>query len=74
MMQSFVILKVQNGTQTEIAALYNMTDNTFKAYHIKEHPFCGAHTLLPDGNAILVGGEATHESIAWSDYSCACIV
>lgn len=50
-------LQVLNGTQTEIAALYNMTSNTFVPFHITEHPFCGAHTLLPDGRAIIVGGE-----------------
>ena len=41
-----------------MAAIYNMTDNTFKPYHITEHPFCSAHTLLPDGNAIIVGGAS----------------
>ena len=51
-------LQVLNGTQTEMAAIYNMTDNTFKPYHITEHPFCSAHTLLPDGNAIIVGGAS----------------
>ena len=65
-------LKVENGTQTEIAAIYNMTDNTFKPYHIREHPFCGAHTLLPDGNAIIVGG-VSHSSAFHLRIACICI-
>ena len=65
-------LKVENGTQTEIAAIYNMTDNTFKPYHIREHPFCGAHTLLPDGNAIIVGG-VSHSSAFHLHVACICI-
>ena len=55
-------LQVLNGSHTEIAALYNMTSNTFVPYHITEHPFCGAHTLLPDGRAIIVGGKGMLQS------------
>ena len=47
--------QVDDGTQTEIAALYDMTTNTFVPYHITEHPFCSGHTLLPDGRGIIVG-------------------
>ena len=70
--QGLIDLKVENGTQTEIAAIYNMTDNTFKPYHIREHPFCGAHTLLPDGNAIIVGG-VSHSSASCLHIACICI-
>ena len=48
-------LQVDDGTQTEITALYDMTTNTFVPYHITEHPFCSGHTLLPDGRGIIVG-------------------
>ena len=53
----YMFLQVDNGTQTEIAAIYNMTDNTFEPYHIKENPFCGGQTLLANGQGVLVGGE-----------------
>lgn len=49
--------QVDGGTQTEIAALYNMTDDTFVPFHIPESPFCSGHTLLPDGRGLVVGGE-----------------
>lgn len=45
------------GAQTELAALYNRSSNTFTPFHIAENPFCGAHTLLPDGRAVVVGGD-----------------
>ena len=51
--------QVDDGTQTEIAALYDMTTNTFVPYHITEHPFCSGHTLLPDGRGIIVGMSLT---------------
>ncbi|KAL0048178.1 hypothetical protein WJX82_009358 [Trebouxia sp. C0006] len=50
-------LTVDNGTQTEVAALYNMTDNTFVPFHIPESPFCSGHTLLPDGRGLVIGGD-----------------
>lgn len=46
-----------NGTQQEVAAFYNLTSNTFQPFHITEHPFCSGETLLPDGQALIVGGE-----------------
>ena len=52
-----MVLQVDNGNNTEVAAMYNMTSNTFKPYHIAEHPFCSGHTLLPNGSAIIVGGR-----------------
>jgi len=51
-------VQVDNKTETEMAAIYNMTDNTFKPFHIKEHPFCSGQTLLPSGQGIIVGGES----------------
>lgn len=47
---------MDNNTRAEIAAIYNMTDNTFKPFHITEHPFCSAQTLLPNGQGVIVGG------------------
>ena len=49
--------QVANGTQTELAAIYNMTDNTFVPFHIPESPFCSGHLLLPDGRGLVIGGE-----------------
>ena len=51
-------LQAANGTQQEVGAFYNMTSNTFVPFHIAEHPFCSAHTLLPDGQAFVLGGES----------------
>lgn len=66
----FVIhnLQVDNGTQTEVAALYNMTDNTFVPFHIPESPFCSGHTLLPDGRGLVIGGEVSSKILYTSDY------
>ena len=50
--------QVLNGTQTEIAAFYNMSSNTFTPFHIAEHPFCSGHALLPNGEGIVIGGKA----------------
>ena len=46
---SWMTMQANDGTQTEIAALYDIKTNTFEPYHITEHPFCSGHTLLPDG-------------------------
>ena len=43
------VVQVNDGIQTEIAALYDTSTNTFEPYHITEHPFCSGHTILPDG-------------------------
>lgn len=45
-----------NTTQPESGALYNTATNTFTPLHIAENPFCGAQTLLPDGQGVVVGG------------------
>ncbi len=50
-------VQVDDGTQTEIAAVYNMTSNTFVPFHIPESPFCAGHTLLPDGRGLVLGGK-----------------
>jgi hypothetical protein len=50
--------QVDNGTQTEVAAIYNMTSNAFVPFHIPESPFCAGHLLLPDGKGLVIGGEA----------------
>lgn len=51
------VMQVDNGTTSECAALYNLENNTFVPYHVAELPICGGHTLLPDGRALIVGGE-----------------
>ena len=67
---AFVIhnLQVDNGTQTEVAALYNMSDNTFVPFHIPESPFCSGHTLLPDGRGLVIGGEVSSKTLYTSDH------
>ena len=59
--QTVLTTQVKNNTQTEMAAIYNMTSNTFTPFHITEHPFCSAQTLLPDGQGIIVGGKGLLE-------------
>ncbi|KAL0036357.1 hypothetical protein WJX77_003871 [Trebouxia sp. C0004] len=49
-------LLVDNGTRVESAAFYNLTDNTFKPFHIAEGALCSGHALLPDGSALIGGG------------------
>ena len=51
------VMQVDNGTTSECAALYYLENNTFVPYHVAELPICGGHTLLPDGRALIVGGE-----------------
>lgn len=66
---------MDNGTQTEVAALYNMTDNTFVPFHIPESPFCSGHTLLPDGRGLVIGGEVSSKILHTSDrYIFICLV
>ncbi|KAL0048241.1 hypothetical protein WJX82_010870 [Trebouxia sp. C0006] len=48
-----------NTTQPESGALYNTSTNTFVPLHIAENPFCGAQTLLPNGQGVVVGGDAS---------------
>lgn len=57
------VLQVENDIQAEIAAIYNSTSNTFRPFHMKEHPFCSGQTLLPNGQGIIVGGE-------WLNWHC----
>lgn len=52
-------MQVANGSFTEIASIYDTVTNTFEPFHIPEAPFCGAQTILPDGRAILVGGDTS---------------
>ena len=49
---------MDNGTRVESAAFYNLTDNTFRPFHIAESPLCSGHALLPDGSALIGGGKA----------------
>lgn len=42
-------MQAGNINQTESAAIYNMTDNTYKPYHTKESAFCSGQTLDPSG-------------------------
>lgn len=53
------LMQVANGSFTEIASIYDTVTNTFEPFHIPEAPFCGAQTILPDGRAILVGGDTS---------------
>lgn len=50
-------MQVDNGTQSETASLYNLTDNTFKPFHMTELAEAGGHVLLPDGRGLIVGGQ-----------------
>ena len=52
-------MHVANGTQSEVAAIYNLTSNTFTPFHIAEAPQSSGHILLPDGQGLIVGGECT---------------
>lgn len=52
-----LLVQVDNGTETEMGAIYNMTDNTFRPFHIREHPFCSGQALLPNGQGVVVGGK-----------------
>ena len=49
-------MQVDNGTQSETAALYNMSSNTFTPFHITEEAEAAGHILLPDGRGLIVGG------------------
>nr|QOL01228.1 putative extracellular protein TR9_036 [Trebouxia lynnae] len=51
------MLTVDNGTQSETAALYNMSSNTFTPFHITEEAEAAGHILLPDGRGLIVGGN-----------------
>ncbi|KAA6418817.1 MAG: hypothetical protein FRX49_11174 [Trebouxia sp. A1-2] len=48
-----------NTSQPECGAMYNTSTNTFVPLHIAENPFCGAQALLPDGQGVVVGGDAS---------------
>ena len=52
-------VQVANGTQSEVAAIYNMTSNTYVPFHIAEAPQASGHILLPDGRGLIVGGETS---------------
>ena len=52
-------MQVANGTQSEVAAIYNMTSNTYVPFHIAEAPQASGHILLPDGRGLIVGGETS---------------
>ena len=49
-------MQVDNGTQSETAALYNLTSNTYTPFHLPELAEAGGHVLLPDGRGLIVGG------------------
>ena len=52
-------LQVDNGTQSETAALYNLSSNTYTPFHITEEAEAAGHILLPDGRGLIVGGLPT---------------
>lgn len=52
-----VLLQTGDGAYTEIASIYDTATNTFVPFHMPDAAFCGAQTILPDGRAIIVGGE-----------------
>ena len=55
-MTHVMCMQVNNGTQSETAAIYNLTSNTYQPFHITEEAEAGGHVLLPDGRGIIVGG------------------
>lgn len=48
--------QVDNGTQSEVAAIYNLTSNTYTPYHVPQLAEAGGHVLLPDGRGLIIGG------------------
>ena len=53
---------MDNGTQSETAALYNLSSNTYTPFHITEEAEAGGHILLPDGRGLIVGGVPTYST------------
>lgn len=48
-------VQVAGGTQSETAALYNLTSSTYTPFHITEEAEAGGHILLPDGRGLMLG-------------------
>ena len=48
--------QVDGGTQSEVAAIYNLTSNTFTPYHVPQLAEASGHILLPDGRGLIIGG------------------
>ncbi|KAA6429021.1 MAG: hypothetical protein FRX49_01131, partial [Trebouxia sp. A1-2] len=51
------LLTVDGGTQSEVAAIYNTSSNTFTPYHVPHLAEAAGHILLPDGRGLIVGGN-----------------
>ena len=49
--------QVDNGTQSEVAAIYNLTSNTYTPYHVPQLAEASGHVLLPDGRGLIIGGD-----------------
>lgn len=49
-------MQVDGGTQSEVAAIYNTSSNTFTPYHVPHLAEAAGHILLPDGRGLIVGG------------------
>ncbi len=49
-------MQVDGGTQSEVAAIYNTSSNTFTPYHVPQLAEAAGHVLLPDGRGLIIGG------------------
>ena len=47
---------MDGGTQSEVAAIYNTSSNTFTPYHVPQLAEAAGHVLLPDGRGLIIGG------------------
>ncbi len=47
---------MDGGTQSEVAAIYNTSSNTFTPYHVPQLAEAAGHILLPDGRGLIIGG------------------
>ena len=51
-----ICMQVDGGTQSEVAAMYNTSSNTFTPYHVPQLAEAAGHILLPDGRGLIIGG------------------
>ncbi|KAJ3170057.1 hypothetical protein HDU87_000469 [Geranomyces variabilis] len=41
----------------EVASLYDIASGRFQPIRMDDHPFCAGHHSLPNGNALIIGGD-----------------